>query len=232
MGDPAPTTKTPTVPVLLNIGANKTWHKRFVAAGVHVKRESRQQLESVEAQRNETFGKDHRQRLGGRTDSAGNTVGDDGTPLFGASEEGAPYDGMSLDKVIGDLRRQGYVLTRIWLKLKENQHAGMGALMMSFNPEGEALELSDELQDVIDRCLARPFKHVHVWDNRKTAGTATVNPRHAVPEQEIAALTDPRTLRIRIDKEGIPRFSCVKVPTPKATQAKPEGPQPDGPAAA
>lgn len=231
-----PQLKPPFTRVFLMPRVNPRKIARMKAAGIRVVERSAERDEAIRAKHAAQLGEDHYNRFGLREDAEGNLRGHSGEPIFGFNKKGIPHEAIKLFNLHDDLQTVGYILTRVEIVIKPKTEASktemkpnMGALVLTYEIEGEQVELTDVQLQLVSNELSRYFQFVHVWDNRDADGSACVNPSHVVEEKDEGKLTDPRLLRLTVLEDGEPQWSNHPELTPErcARDIVQGNPQPD-----
>ncbi|NQV89303.1 MAG: hypothetical protein HQ488_03220 [Parcubacteria group bacterium] len=235
---------------MLKLRINKTWVNRFTDAGLRLVRRTPSREDEIQAGHKDQRGPRHYLRLGNRTNAAGQDKGDSGklriefNPNNPNKEIFAdPAKAIRVDTVFQDFLAAGYVIADVHILKRDGEQRGMGFLVIVFREGVKAFEPSPACKQVMQDMFGRHYRSVFVWENPDD--TCTINANMAIVGHELTKVTDARTLRFsyikgedrtrwasRILSKDAPFPDLFPAPTPKATQAKPDGPQPNGPAAA
>ncbi|MFA6132319.1 MAG: hypothetical protein WC702_04670 [Patescibacteria group bacterium] len=137
---------------------------------------------------------------GDRTDAVGNRQADSGTPVFGWKAEGR--QSVSLRCVLADVTRVfGWSVTGLTMFQKEGDR--MYFLVVVLEAGKPALDMSPALQAKLTEILGRTFGHVHCF--RNPDGSVTVNPAHALNDDEVGEIRDLRVLDTEAHMRCVPR---------------------------
>lgn len=162
--------------VLVKFRVNLHRAAELRAAGLYeIKRtleqdEALRQKQAVQAQ---TAGRDPYR--GQRVDATGMSRPDSGTPMFTWDPKGRVD--VCLATAIADLRKNlGMVLTQVNTLQKPNDH--MAFLVLKFENEGKAVELSVSQEQAIEKITVRVYEHLHGYRNPDKSWT--FNAAHAL----------------------------------------------------
>lgn len=163
------------VRVLVKFRVNLSRAEELRAAGLYEVRRTVEQdvaLRAKQASEAEALGRDPYR--GKRADATGTIRPDSGVPIFSWDPKGRVD--VCLVAAINDLKaNMGMVLTQVNTLQKANDH--MAFLVLKFENEGKAVELSVTQQQVIDKITSRVYEHLHGYRNPDRSWT--LNAAHA-----------------------------------------------------
>lgn len=203
----------PYVFVIVKPRLNPRWTARIVDAGIPLNQRTADRNREI-AERHAAEAQSHGRDgwRGNRTDTVGQRQADSGVPVFGW--EGTQEKAITLGAIRSDLVSAGYVLVSANLVQKEGDK--MSFLYLRFEPRDTATPavMSSEASNLIDEVLRSTWHHMHVFQNPN--GSATVNPSHMLPPEELAAAVTERHV-MRMSKDG--SFRNLRIQSPAQPQA-------------